>query len=369
MSDTTILQIASGFKPSTDGVGDFARLLGEALAKNHGIRTHFLVYRKPQQLIDPAEIAPNTISYADGASPQQFRSELQAVLERDKFSSALLHYGSYAYSSDGKPYAFCEVMEELARRLALHIFFHEVYAEGPPWKRAFWTRGEQMRSVGLLQKIRKTGFTSNRRFVTQIEQFPSNGSEILRIPIFSNVGEPSEISALSARKRQMVIFGQLPTRSRLYQKKEVLEMVCRSIGADKIVDAGSGSGPEIPDFVAGTPVERMGWMSESQLSQLLSESLAGVIGYWPDVWAKSGVIASYAAHGVLPVMVALEPRPVPKDEPRSYVDVPELESLRSPDGRISEEVLQQLVDRTHGFYVAHQSIERCAETIASAIRA
>jgi hypothetical protein len=36
---------------------------------------------------------------------------------------------------------------------------------------------------------------------------------------------------------------------------------------------------------------------------------------------------------------------------------------------VSDAVLQQTVDRTSGFYRAHQSMERCAETIASAIRA
>lgn len=368
MSDTTILQIVSGFKPSTDGLGDFARLLGGALARNHGIRTHFLVYRRPQQPIDPAEIAPNTISYSAEASLPEFRAELQAVLKRTSFSSALLHYGSYAYSSTGNPYSFCQAMEELAGQLDLHLFFHELYAEGPPWKRAFWTYREQIRSIALLQGVRKLGFTSNCRFATELEPFSGGGSKIIRIPIFSNVGEPAEIHSLAQRKRQLVIFGQFPTRRRLYKRKQILETICRSIGAGKIIDVGAGSGPEIPDHIHGRPVERAGWKSDSQLSELLSESSAGVIGYWPDVWAKSGVIAAYAAHAVLPILVPLEPRPV-VDEPRPYIDVSELGPLRQSDGRIPDAVLQEIVDRTHGCYKAHQSVERCAETIASAIRA
>lgn len=367
LSETTILQIVSGFKPSTDGIGDFARLLGETLVRDYSIRTHFLVHRKPERLIDPAEIAPNTLSYSEGTSQEQFRSALQEVFQQGTFHSVLLHYASYSYSRTGNPYSFCLGMEELAHRLPLDVFFHEVYADGPPWKRAFWTRGEQMRSVELLQRIRRAGFTSNRRFAAQLEQFPSAGSEIVRIPIFSNMGEPADITPLAARKRQMVIFGQRPTRLRLYKKRQILEKICRSIGAESIIDVGSGTGGEIPESIAGRPVECAGWMSELQISQLLSESLAGVIGYWPDVWAKSGVIASYAAHGVLPIMVPLEPRPVPKDEPRPYVEVAELESLQQLDGRISDGVLQQIVDRTYGFYMAHQSVARSAETIASAL--
>jgi hypothetical protein len=367
VSDTTILQIVSGFKPSTDGVGDFARLLGAALARDHGIRTHFLVFSKPPQLIDPAEIAPNAVSYAAAASVPAFRAELTGLLDRINFRSALLHYSSYGYSPTGNPLAFCSTMEELSRQLELHVFFHELYAEGPPWKRAFWTHREQLRSIALLQRIRKAAFTSNRMFADRLNNFPTAGSEPIRIPIFSNVGEPAEVRPLAERKRQMVIFGQLPTRRRLYRKKLILETLCRLLGVEKVIDVGKGEGLEVPDFIAGKPVERAGWKSDSQLSQLLAESFAGVIGYWPDVWAKSGVIAAYAAHAVLPIMVPLDVRAVPKDEFKPYVELEDLKSLQQSDGKIADAVLQEIAGRTHEYYQKHQSVRCCAETIASAI--
>jgi hypothetical protein len=113
----------------------------------------------------------------------------------------------------------------------------------------------------------------------------------------------------------------------------------------------------------------MGWMDEQSLSALMADSIAGVVGYWPDVWEKSGVLASYQAHALLPVLVELEPWHIPKPAYLPYVEAGEISSLAGSDGFISDDRLQQIAGAAHQHYMLHQSVNRCAEVIAESAAA
>jgi len=367
MESASILQIVSGFKPATDGMGDFARLLGDELWRKHRIRSHFLVYRQPKTPFDAAEIAPNTISYPAEATPEAFLAEARALTQQRSFQSALLHYGAYAYSKTGNPARFCWAMGEVAKQLDMLTFFHENYASGPPWKRAFWTRREQRNSMKLLQKASKATFTSNALFVNMLSRTQPAGRPLIGVPIFSNMGEPQGLRPLRERRRQMVVFGQLPTRARLYKAKTELEELCRLLRIESIVDVGSGSGDQIVASIGGIPVRRAGWLDEPAVSALMAESFVGVIGYWPDVWEKSGVIAAYQAHALLPILVPLTKRSLPKPAYVPYVEMEDLRRMRGADGTVPDETAQAIVDKSHEYYVANQSLEHCAQVIASKI--
>jgi len=367
MESVSILQIVSGFKPATDGMGDFARLLGDKLWRTHRIRSHFLVYNKPQTAFDATEIAPNTISYPAEATPEAWLAEARALIQKQNLRFALLHYGAYAYSKTGNPARFCRAVGEVASQLDLLTFFHENYASGPPWKRAFWTRHEQKNSVSLLQRASKVAFTSNARFVAMLNPTQPPGRPLIRVPIFSNMGEPPALTPLSERKRQMVVFGQLPTRMRLYKARTTLESLCRLLRIESIVDVGSGDGHQIPASIAGVAVRRAGWLDEAQVSALMADSVAGVIGYWPDVWEKSGVIAAYQAHALLPIFVPFMKRSFPEPAYVPYVEIKDLERLRGADGTVPDDIAQAIVDKSHDYYIANQSLDCCAQVIASCI--
>lgn len=367
MESVSILQIVSGFKPATDGMGDFARLLGDKLWRTHQIRSHFLVYKKPQTAFDAAEIAPNTISYPAEATPEACLAEATALTQQQGLRFALLHYGAYAYSKTGNPARFCQAMADVASQLNLLTFFHENYASGPPWNRAFWTKREQQHSLKLLQSASKTAFTSNEKFVRILSRTQPAGRPLIRVPIFSNMGEPQTLAPLSERKRQMIVFGQLPTRVRLYKARTALEDLCRLLRIESIVDVGSGGDDQIAASIAGVPVRRAGWLDEPQVSALMADSIAGVIGYWPDVWEKSGVIAAYEAHALLPILVPLTKRSLPKPAYVPYVEIKDLERLRGADGKVPDEKVQAIVNKSHEYYIANQSLDRCAQVIASCI--
>lgn len=367
METKPILQIVSGFKPSVDGMGDFARLLGNALWQQRKLRSHFLVYRTPQTPFDVNEIPPNSLSYPAEASPSAFLKEIADLRKRNSFDCALLHYGPYAYSEIGEPAAFVRVIEELAKEMRVMVFFHETYASGMPWKRAFWTKRQQRESIGKLLRVSTTAFTSNAKYVQMIQDVNEDSRSLTEIPIFSNIGEPDGLRTLEQRSRQVVIFGQIPTRIRLYRDhRRDLENVCRKLGIETVVDVGSGQSPHIPKMLAGAPVRSMGWMGERQLSELMADSIAGVVSYWPDVWEKSGIIAAYQAHALVPILVELLPRRIPAPPYLPYVLAERIAGLPDEGGTVSNASLQQIADASHSYYVRNQSVRRCAEAIAQA---
>ncbi len=367
MDGTSILQIVSGFKPATDGMGDFARLLGQAMWSQHRLRSHYAVYRRPGKECDQAEIAPNSISYPDEPAPAALRQHL-AQLTQQSFQCALVHYGPYGYGRKGRPAAFVDVLQELSARMPLLVFFHELFSSGKPWQRAFWTHNEQKQSTVRLLELSTAAFTSNSSYLARLGRLNRSHRPIVTIPIFSNIGEPADPPPLDQRCRQLVLFGQAATRTRLYRERlHSLESICRNLQIQQVVDVGAGESPFMPATLAGAPVRRAGYMEDYALSALMADSVAGVLGYWPDVWEKSGVMASYAAHALLPILVELEPRHVPKPAVVPYLLPEEIPAQLMPDGALSETILQAAASAAHAYYMQHQSISHCAQVIASRI--
>jgi hypothetical protein len=366
METASILQVIPGFKPDVDGMGDFSRRLGTALWEKHSIRSHYVVFRKPHLPLDAGEIAPNTISYPSAATPALLLNHIEDLKKTRNFDAILVHYGPYSYSPLGRPKAFGKILDTLSKSSNLGIFFHELYASGKPWKRAFWTNREQKRCVVGLLRYATIAFTSNSEYMQKLENLNTTASQIVKIPVVSNIGEPLLLPSLSERMRQLIIFGQIANRTRLYKEhKETLETICRLLNIHTVIDVGSGSSTLIPSRLDRAVVRSVGWMDDQQLSILLSESIAGAIGYWPDVWEKSGVIAAYQAHGMIPVLIPLESRrtQIPSFVP--YVVVEDLLKVATKDGSIPIEQMQSISDASHDYYLRNQSVYRCAEVIAS----
>lgn len=364
MEAKPILQIVSGFKPDVDGMGDFARLLGNTLWQQSKLRSHFLIYRTPQTPFDANEILPNSLSYSVEASPSACLKEVARLRSQNSFDCALLHYGPYAYSSTGETAAFVEAIKELAKDMRLLVFFHEIYASGMPWKRAFWTNHQQRKSSGRLLDVAAAAFTSNEKYMQRLRDVNTAGCPLTKIPIFSNIGEPGSLRPLAQRSKQLIIFGQLVTRVRLYRDyRRDLESVCKKLGIETVVDVGSGQSPRIPNRLAGATVRSTGWMDERQLSNLMADCIVGIVGYWPDVWEKSGVIAAYQAHALVPVVVEAERRSITAPPDLPYVLAEGIAGLPDKDGAVFNASLQQIADAAHSYYMRNQSVHRCAEVI------
>lgn len=364
MKTTSIVQIVSRFQPDVDGMGDFSRRLGASLWSRHSIKSHFVVYRRPEQRLDPSLIFPNTISYPPMPTPSSLLTHMHDVKAKYSFDTVLLHYGPYAYSRIGRPKAFTEAIRSLSDVTNLLVYFHELYASAKqPWRRAFWTSREQQKSVSQLMAQAKTCITSNSEYISKLERINTRGIPLLKMPVFSNVGEPQFLKPLALRAQQMVIFGRYENRARLYlDHGDRLINICKGLGINLIADVGS-HGASIPEHLAQISVQRFGRLDDDRLSSVLANSVVGVIGYWPDVWEKSGVMAAYQAHAMIPVLVPLEKRRTPAPDFVPYLLAEDFNELNPKEMEFSTK-MQSFADAAHRYYMDHQSVTCCTDAIA-----
>jgi hypothetical protein len=367
MKTTSIMQIVSGFQPDVDGMGDFSRRLGASLWSRHSIKSHFVVYRRPEKRLDASLIFPNSISYPPTPTPSSLLTHMRDVKAKCNFDTVLLHYGPYAYSQIGRPKNFIEAIRSLSDVTNLFVYFHELYASAKqPWRRVFWTSREQQASVRHLMAQARACVTSNSEYVSKLERMNTRSIPVLKMPVFSNVGEPQFLKPLALRAQQMVIFGQYGNRARLYlDHRDRLIDICESLGINLIADVGS-HGASIPEHLAQISVQRFGRLDDDPLSSLLANSVAGVIGYWPDVWEKSGVMAAYQAHAMIPILIPLEQRRTPAPAFTPYLLAEDINELDPKEG-LSNMKMQSFADAAHRYYIEHQSVTCCTDTIAAHI--
>ena len=346
-------------------MGDFAKHLSEELWRQSRIDSEIVVFRKPTNRVATEHGSGWHVRYAESATTQALIDCVMEQMRADKDAPVLLHYGPYAYSSDGIPAHFAEAIGKLGEDGRLVVFFHEMWAQGWPWKRAFWTRQSQRRAVQKLLASSRCAFTSSDLYMRRLQQ--ENGIErpLKQIRIFSNIGELEHPLPLSQREPRLVVFGQFPMRARLYRNSEKrLELLCHLLQLRGIVDAGSGEGAAIPRRIGSIPVERIGFLGERKASELMATSVAGVVRYGPSMWEKSGVLAAYRAHGMLPVVQSSE-----RKQLHNIAGIPILvmEDLLQRDAKMSHREMQLFADHSHACYLQDTSLRKAAERIAAAI--
>lgn len=365
MTDRHLIQVVSGFRPDVDGMGDYARHLAEELWRQAQVSSTILVFHRPKNGTEVADGEGWSVCYPPTASAQSLAAELQRQMQLKPQARVLLHYGPYAYSDDGMPLRFAESMAGLSADRRLTVFFHELWARGWPWKRAFWTRSNQLRAVRTLLAASRLGLSSSALYLNRLRSILEVQKPLVQVRIFSNIGEVERPLPLRKREPRLVVFGQIATRIRLYrQYGKQLEKLCSILHLESVVDAGSGESEAIPERIGSLPLKRRGFLSEEAASNLLATSVAGVLHYGPIAWEKSGVVAAYQAHGMLPIIA---PRVMEGFRPfpgMPFALIGDLLRKREP---MRLEEMQALADQAHGFYCQEVALAQAALRITTAL--
>lgn len=263
-----LIQIVPRLSPAPEGVGGYAAALAAELRDQLGIETRFAT---------------------GGALPAG--------------STVLLHYANYGYQARGCPVSLVRGLLSWKRSAAgrrLVIIFHEVYASGPPWRSSFWTSPLQRRLAAALARAGDGAVTSLELYAGLLKRL-APGVEVHVSPVFSTVGEPERVPALSERSPTMVIFGGPGARERAYgEGQEALAAACRTWGIEEVLDIGPALS-SVPAHVESIPVQTLGPLPASEVSRLLLGSFAGFLAYPSGFLPKSTIFAAYCAHGLLPV--------------------------------------------------------------------
>ncbi len=212
-----------------------------------------------------------------------------------------LHYSGYGYARRGAPLGLLRAVEASRRtRRALIVYFHELYAFGPPWSSAFWLSPLQQYICRRLVALADGWLTSCESYAELLRGVAGAKPHAI-LPVFSNVGEARSFQA--HREPRAVVFGGAALRQATYDA-----------GGDSLLNwARSASvtiddiGPPLADAslvgrLLAAGVRLCGRLSGDEVHRLLATARYGAVSRSADLLAKSGVFAAYCAHGVCPIV-------------------------------------------------------------------
>ena len=304
---TTILQIVPRRAVIPDGIGDFASRLADRLADGHGIASVFL------QAASGSEAEPRVDRWPTEALERRTGDALAEALARLSASAnlkaLLLHVSGYGYQRRGVPEWLAEGLEDFARspnRVPVIGFFHELWVDrsARPWTSSFWLRSRQRRVTQRLWALCNRAITSNtayRDMLGTLAAAPQN-RHIDVLPVFSNIGEPETLLPFAERPAALAVFaGSGTAYLQRHHGKALRELLVReNIG--EIVNIGARSESQ-PAAIGDVPVRALGQLPALAVSAVLAKARFGALCYRNrGVFGKSGTLAAYAAHGVVPVV-------------------------------------------------------------------
>jgi len=210
----------------------------------------------------------------------------------------LLQLSIYGYQRRGLPWSLLPLLAGARQRgtwVAVH--FHETWVHRAPllssarwlapWQRQLCRR--------LLLQADLAVFNTLPAWTWGQAQV---GTRAVLVPSFSNVGEPAIVPAHELRPRRLVVFGGTAAKTAVYRRlgPALSAMLGRGV-LDEVLDIG----PPGAARAAGFAVSERGLLPVVEVSGLLLQSRFGAFDTPWGVATKSGVLAAYAAHGVVPV--------------------------------------------------------------------
>lgn len=305
-----VVQIVSGLPPHVDGVGHYALALAKEMKRTHGVQTHFVVCKLGWKGADAIDGFP--VHILSEQTPQALHSVLQCLCAKvvsptSSGMPVLLQMSAYGYHKHAFPFWLEKGLRNWLSQTPnarLVTMFHELYAFGTPWKKAFWASPLQRLVASRITKASTSVFTNMQGRVDDLTKWDSSKRERVQVfPVHSTVGEPVNVSLLHTRARRLIVFGQAAARLRVWHDaKFEIEEACRMLGITEICDVG----PEIDQAtpaIEGVKIISKGVLSENEISSLMLDSVAGILDYFKGSLGKSTIFAAYCAHAVLTIMV------------------------------------------------------------------
>ena len=288
-----MIQIVPALPPSINGVGDYALAVARVMRSEFGLDTAFVVGNPAWQGADEVEgfrvrkVAARTAQGLEAAL-------LEAARSAAGDSRVLLQLSGYGYSGRGCPWWLMQGLRRWrAKRTDARLvtMFHELYAQAPPWRKTFWVSPAQRMVVKGIARSSDVAVTNIQIYRGRLERVdPSKQGSVEALAVPSNVGEPLEPGELGRRAKSMAVFGLPGSRMRSYATRmAALQRACEALGIAEIHDIG-GSFAGIPERVGGVPVRQHGEMGASELSLLLSGTMAGFVDYYPGYFGQIGSV-------------------------------------------------------------------------------
>jgi hypothetical protein len=221
----------------------------------------------------------------------------------DPSEVVFLQMSGYGFQKRGAPLWLVREMQKRRSRIrALGVFFHEIYAFGPPWTSSFWLSPVQRYIARCLMQSSDFWMT-NRMGAAQWLNARVPGKRHAVLPVCSNIGEPELVPEKRARK--VVVFGSPALRESAYRLSGVHLFEWARRENCEIHDVG---GP-IPDQSLSrrlrvNGVIQHGFLESDSVQHMMLEAMFGLVAYPSEYAAKSSVFAAFSSHGLCPVLLS-----------------------------------------------------------------
>ncbi len=216
--------------------------------------------------------------------------------------SVILQMSGYGFARRGAPLWLLHELENRRKSIkTLGIFFHELYAFGPPWTSSFWLSPVQRYISRRLVELSDFWMTSPEGSAQWLRQYAGDKPHAV-LPVFSNVGESGLLTQV--RLPRIVVFGSPGLRQMTYQAAGGKLFAWAKKASLEIHDIGAPM-PDVrlDETLHLNGVVQHGRMDDHEIMNLMGNALFGLLTYPVEYVAKSGVFAAYCAHGVCPVLI------------------------------------------------------------------
>ncbi len=217
--------------------------------------------------------------------------------------SVVLQMSGYGFDKRGAPWW---LLHELERRHThikkLGIFFHELYASGPPWSSSFWLSPVQRHITRRLAEMSDFWMTSREGSAQWLRGFASEKPHVV-LPVFSTIGEPDLLP--KTRLPIIIVFGSPGLRQATYQAAGLKLFAWAKQSSLEIHDIGAPiTDRQLSAALLDNGVIQHGRLSDEAVRNLMQDARFGLLAYPTEFVAKSSVFAAYCAHGLCPVVIS-----------------------------------------------------------------
>ena len=286
------MQICPTFPPNIGGVGNYAKILSDHLKKKK-IRSKILI----SDHLDNKNNKKNLFGKKN--------KNLLLLLENNISQNVILHFSGYGYASRGLCFNLIkslEIWKQNKSNRKLITIFHEIYATGPFYRMSFWTSFLQKYLAKKLYRLSDICLATSKQNQFILSSFGKK-KKIIYSNVFSNVGELKKNKKIKERKKNEIIFGNTYQKKILYKdivlNKNKYEILLKKMSVTEIIDIGPKVNISKSVSFKTINLKSIGIRTKSYISYLLANSKVGLVYYPVGQMTKSGIVAAYAAHGLV----------------------------------------------------------------------
>lgn len=311
------------------GVFDFARKLEDAFGLDHAHLAHLSKENAAGWTVNPGD-------------------------------TVVLQLSGYGFDKRGAPLWLLKEIEGRRRHIkSFGVFFHELYAFGPPWSSSFWLSPVQRHIARRLAEMSDFWMTSRYASAQWLERFAGDKPHAV-LPVFSTIGEPDVYA--QARLPRVIVFGSPGLRQLTYQAAGDKLFTWAKQAALEIHDIGAPvADQQLLATLRSNGVALHGHLPDREIRHAMASAMFGLLAYPVEYVAKSSVFAAYAAHGLCPVLIS-----------RTYVSADDLVArqhylpgIPDPQGGLNFSLIGRAAETWYGPHSLERHVDFIKEVLYS----